>query len=378
MQPWPGPGTLAGEDLFEYDVAGGSSQLIAHGVGGVAGFSEDLGQLYFVSVEALTGAQQNSEGAEALAGAQNLYLRKAGGGFVFIARLTGNQNLADTQPFARRSRVSPDGEHLAFATASRLTGYDNTDAQNGVPDSEVYLYDADSGPVGKLSCIACNPSGARPHGVLSAGIATSSTLPGWPEALHPSRLLSADGNRVLFNSFDTLVPRDRNSAIDVYIWQRAASQSGCEALGAEYFAAAAGGCISLISGGQGGQSSEVIDASADGRDVFFTTELSLLPQDPAQIDLYDARVGGGFPQPIAPAVCNVDAGNCQGGPAPAPNPPAPSSNVKRAGNPPVKPGKCPKGKHRVTKKGKSSCKPNKKKKAHKKHKSANKKGRAPR
>ena len=337
----------------------------------MAGFSENLSSVYFVSTEKLTGSQQNSEGAEAAAGAQNLYLRKAGGGFVFIARVLGNPNLAEIKPSLRRSRVSPDGLHLAFSTASRLTEYDNTDVLTGTLDSEVYLYDAEVGPVGTLRCVGCNPSGARPHGTLG----TASTIPGWFEQLHPSRLLSADGNRLFFNSFDGLVPRDQNTAMDVYLWQRASGQADCQTLGAEYFAADSGGCLSMISGGQGPQNAEVLDASVDGRDLFFTTGVSLLPQDPAQVDVYDARIGGGFPQPEVLSICNVDADNCRP-PTQGPSSPSPASNAKGSGNPPAKtkPKKCPKGKHRVTKKGKSRCVPNKKKA--KKGKAANKSGRA--
>ena len=359
------------EELFEYDVDSATSQLIAKGVREVKGFSENLSSVYFVSTEKLTGSQQNSEGAEAVAGAQNLYLRKAGGGFVFIARVQADETVI--KPFLRRSRVSPDGLHLAFSTASRLTEYDNTDVLSGTLDSEVYLYDAEVGPVGTLRCVGCNPSGARPHGTLG----TASTIPGWFEQLHPSRLLSADGNRLFFNSFDGLVPRDQNTAMDVYLWQRASGQADCQTLGAEYFAADSGGCLSMISGGQGPQNAEVLDASVDGRDLFFTTGVSLLPQDPAQVDVYDARIGGGFPQPEVLSICNVDADNCRP-PSQGQSSPSPSSNAKGSGNPPAKtkPKKCPKGKHRVTKKGKSRCVPNKKKA--KKGKAANKSGRASR
>ena len=44
-----------------------------------------------------------------------------------------------------------------------LTGYDNRDANSGVPDEEVFLYDADTG---RLVCASCNPTGARPVGLF--------------------------------------------------------------------------------------------------------------------------------------------------------------------------------------------------------------------
>ena len=66
-------------------------------------------------------------------------------------------------------------------------------------------------------------------------------------------------------------------------------------IGAELFAEQARGCLSLISSGQDASDSEFIDADRDGSDVFIRTSESLLPQDPGLTDVYDARIGGGFP-----------------------------------------------------------------------------------
>ena len=92
-----------------------------------------------------------------------------------------------------------------------------------------------------------------------------------------------------------------------------------------------GGCLSLISSGESPTDSEFIDASADGTDVFFATNSSLLPQDPGLIDIYDARAGGGYPPPPnLLAACEGEA--CQGPLAP-PNDPTPSSSAfEGAGN----------------------------------------------
>jgi hypothetical protein len=92
-----------------------------------------------------------------------------------------------------------------------------------------------------------------------------------------------------------------------------------------------GGCIALISSGESPSDSLVIDSSPDGRDVFFTTNASLLPQDPGLIDIYDARAEGGFPAPAGPlAACEGEA--CQG-PLSPPNDPTPaSSSFHGAGN----------------------------------------------
>ena len=49
-----------------------------------------------------------------------------------------------------------------------------------------------------------------------------------------------------------------------------------------------GGCISLISSGASAEDSQFMDADDSGDNVFFTTEASLLPQDPGLVDVYDA------------------------------------------------------------------------------------------
>ena len=76
--------------------------------------------------------------------------------------------------------------------------------------------------------------------------------------------------------------------------------------------------------------SEFWEASPDGSDVFFTTAQSLVARDPGSVDLYDARVQGGFPEAAAPAACEGEA--CQS-PPPAPEAKTPASSAFRgAGN----------------------------------------------
>ena len=129
------------------------------------------------------------------------------------------------------SRVSPHGRYLAFMSDRSLTGYDNRDANSGVPDEEVYLYDSESG---HLVCASCDPTGAEPVGKLDAVAAgtggeaplverqknwehrwLAANIPGWTSedaggtAVYQSRYLS-DSGRLFFNSFDALVPQDTN------------------------------------------------------------------------------------------------------------------------------------------------------------------------
>jgi DNA-binding beta-propeller fold protein YncE len=319
-----------GGELREFDMATQSSQPIAGEAIAVMGTSEDLSHVYFASREVLEGGAQTGE--------PNLYLyqRDNGGSLTFIATLSERDVELDgfglLSPVAietrvRDSRVSPDGEVAAFTSVASLTGYDNADLHSGEPDTQVFVYDAGEDA---LRCVSCNPGGTRPVGtqVLNRGQGwVSSVVPPWMSSLYPSRALSDDGERLFFESIDALVLADTNGRQDVYEWERAesAAQCGPTGAGAELYVAAAGGCISLISGGQSKGDSDFIDASPDGRDVFIRTGSSLLAHDPGLLDIYDAREGGGFPPPeeLLPP-CEGEA--CQN-PAPPPEETTPSSTV---------------------------------------------------
>jgi DNA-binding beta-propeller fold protein YncE len=343
--------TISGQ-LREYDFASKASSPIAGEVIGLLGTSEDLSRIYLVSKENLAGA--------ANAGLPNLYLYE-GGSFRFIATLSafdafnGNAFVSPLAiaPSRHVARVAPDGGTVAFMSTAPLTGYDNTDVASGEADAEVYLYDASAnGGAGKLICVSCLASGARPQGRevhSSGGIAywAAAEIPTWESQLYPERALSADGTRLFFESSDPLVLRDTNGKRDVYEWQAASTQAECEEAGAELFAEQAGGCISLISSGQSPQDSEFLDASPDGSDVFFGTASSLLPQDPGLVDVYDARVEGGFPSPLPP-VLPCEGESCRESSSAPSEPSLSSSSLGGRGNVKPAPPKlhCKKGKVR--------------------------------
>ena len=153
------------------------------------------------------------------------------------------------------------------------------------------------------------------HGLAAA------LIPAWESEFYAPRALSDSGERVFFDSFVSLVPRDTNGKEDVYEWEVVGS-GDCTTQNSA-FSAMNGGCVSLISSGESPQDSHFMDASATGSDVFFATGASLLPQDTGLIDVYDARVEGGFPAAEAgPAPCEGEA--CQGSPVP-PNDVTPAS-----------------------------------------------------
>jgi hypothetical protein len=247
---------------------------------------------------------------------------------------------SDYSPARGTSRVSPDGSHLAFLSNKELSTYDNGG------EMEAYLYGPPlGGGAPQLICASCNPTGERPQGAAS--------IPGTPAngstRAYKPRVLSADGSRLFFDSSDELVVGDSNTHSDVYQWE-AKGVGDC---------VRSPGCVSLISSGRALGGASFIDASADGSDAYFITDESLVGADPGSIDLYDARIGGGFPEAPKPTPCIADA--CQSLP-PTPEDPDPGSLVKSSGNPAPSFAGPKKKKHRKHHKG------HKKGKGHKGHK----------
>ncbi len=341
---------------------------VAKGNLGVLGASEDLTRIYFLSKEVIDG-----DGAP---GEPNLYLYQAGASpsTTFIATLskadTGSGNAptpVSVRPNLHAAHVSPDGAHLAFSASSTAlseatAGYNNVDASTGQPNAEVYRYEVG----GQVACVSCNPSGARPAGgrVFEESGRSSyaiAILPTWTSAVYPGRPLSSDGSHLFFESFEPLVSSDTNGAGDVYQWEEASLGGDCES-GDTSYVEASGGCVDLISSGKDPDDSRFLDASATGSDVFFTTGESLVPQDPGSFDVYDARVGGGFPSPPVKEAC--DGESCQ---PQAPPPPAGADSVTSTfhgtGNRAPRT-HCPKGKRKVRKKGKVRCVPRHKHRSH--------------
>lgn len=275
------PLTSSPEDnggLYEYDFDSGRLTDLspdgsgAPGVEGVVGAGEDGASVYFLASASLA--------AGATGGAENLYLSHDGA-TTFIAALSSKDGSDWTQDFEERTaRVTPDGGYLVFMSKASLTGYDNTDANTDEPDTEVFIYDAGAN---RLICASCNPSGERPIG--------PSEVPTTEHTGYLPRYISEDGQRVFFDSKDSLLPLDTNDQQNVYEYEN--------------------GAVYPISPGTSEGSSTFADASPDGDDVFFTTRARLVAEDQDEnSDMYDARVGGGFPAGVSPAPCSGEG--CRG------------------------------------------------------------------
>jgi hypothetical protein len=284
---------VEGGDAFDFDTATASVRRITSvGDAELVNVSSDGSHVYFISHKQI--------GGEGTAGQPNLYVWEVGGAeTTFIATVlpgdlsgplalgnwasrvvNGELSLFLSGPGYNASRTTPDGTVLAFESAAELTGYENAGQR------EVYRYDSESE---ELACASCNPTaepatfGARfeePASLISQVIVNN---------------LSEDGSRVFFETEEALVSGDIDNNNDIYEW----SEEGGEPT------------LALISSGQtpafpmeGGVASRANQIGAitpSGDDVFFLTLDALTPGvRPGDAAIYDARVGGGFDESVAP------------------------------------------------------------------------------
>ena len=329
-------------------------------VQGVVGASKDGSRVFFVANGDLDGAGPAAAGdchtagghgpLSSTSGQCNLYLR-VGGTTSFIARVRADggadtsdaanwlptpRELFGTSSYAARtSFLSPDGKTLLFRSTEQLSAYEN----EGTP--ELYRY-REGDPEG-IRCVSCPPAGQA----AGAGPSTGSVefpVPG-PRidiGAFSSRILSADGDHVFFESAEALSPLDTNgqaprgcplvgksskfpACLEVYEWAAPETPgTGCAKGGPNYSPLNAG-CIYLISTGKSEFPSLFADASASGNDVFFFTRQQLVGQDKDGLqDVYDARVGGGLASQSPATVIPCESTEACHGPVQTP-PSEPSS-----------------------------------------------------
>jgi hypothetical protein len=340
-------------DLYEYDLASGAlSDLTVNAaepanVRGVAGASEDTSRIYFVANAALApGASLGQCTGTTATAIQNCNLYAFHDGSIsFIAALSRTDRnvwqegtAVATPARARRDEIwantSANGRFFAFTSIRSLTGYDNRDIDDDKPTRQIYLYDAEgNGGAGQLSCVSCIPGGARPDDNsvdIFLGGHYGPDYPGSDASWKTNAVL--DDGRVYFDTEDPLLPEDTNGRRDVY----------------EYH----DGQLHLISAGTYAGSARFLDASPTGSDVFFRTPQSLVGHDDDRdnVSLYDARVGGGFPEP-EPIDLPCEGESCREGvPAAPAGSLAGSSTLQVSGNPARqggrKPKRCKRGKAR--------------------------------
>jgi Tol biopolymer transport system component len=221
-------------------------------VEGRARISEDGSHVYFVA-QGVLAANRGANDQTAAAGAHNLYLWQTDaehpdGHITFLVRL-----LSDDVTGNSATQTTPDGRYLVVTTTTALvTSGPGADTDGS---ADVYRYDSQTDRWLRLSTDATG----------SGGNTEGSTLV-W---FYPA--MTDDGDTVVFTADEPLAPADTNSGTDVYVWHE--------------------GQVSLISPDGGAHPG----ISSSGRDIYFTTTTRVTAADSdANIDVYDARVGGGF------------------------------------------------------------------------------------
>jgi hypothetical protein len=279
--------------------------LIGPDATGVFGASEDGHRVYFANAGDVT-FWQDADGTP-------------GGTLSHVATLIPADNTVAQFPapnvswnsssFPLLSRVTPDGRSLLFEASDGsgiAPGYQhgvclggNTNHSGNDHCSEAYVYRADSSTTSDpdVVCASCNLTvpGASGDTFLNVRRGTGAAI----GTAHVNRALSDDGRYVFFDTNEALVSEDTNNAIDVYEYNVQSGQAH------------------LLSSGTDPADSYFMDASADGHDAFFATRAQLVGWDTDQAyDLYDARIGGGFPDPVSHTSCSGSACREQAPPAP--------------------------------------------------------------
>ena len=240
----------------------------------------------------------------------------------------GGQSAAVSSSTAQSRRVSTDGRYLVIQSYAPL---DPSLDYDGAIDT--YRWDARDG----LTCLSCQPPGSASNG--NSWFAISKVGGGFFDEKAQPELssISADGSKVFFQSRDPLLPSDENGdVLDVYEWND--------------------GTLELISIGASPRRSYLLGVSENAGDVFFLTSERLVGWDlDANSDIYDARLGGGFPEP-GPTTPLCEGQACRAGVA-APAPPV-SPGTRAFEGPPDKPRltSCGRGFRKVKVGGKRHCK----------------------
>lgn len=233
----------------------------------VVAVSEDGSHVYFTAQGVLT-TTANNQGHAAVPGDENLYV---------VNTQTRETAFVATLPEAPSEvQTTPNGLYLAFTSGGDLTTDDTSTA------AQVFRYDAQTA---QLTRVSVGQDGFDSNGNAATEPATL--------AFHST--ISDDGAYVAFQSNTALTPQVQGGTQNVYLWHE--------------------GTLSLISDGHTqekvAREQGLVGIDATGQNIFFVTPAPLVAQDKDELsDLYDARIGGGFPAPVAEPSCAGE--ECQG------------------------------------------------------------------
>jgi hypothetical protein len=371
-------GSGPSEEVFLYETEAQIAKLLPGARAGQV--SEDLSTIYISSSERLApeASVPSTESEASAPNPVNIYRYDVSTGSL---RFTGIQtgSVVRTGP----DYVSPEGRYLYFFSPGVSGLFREREhvlhEREGLPpatayseDVQLYRYDSAEDVV---ECASCASSFAPRPASLAYAELNVLNRPG--VSIPRQAYASADGDYAFFQTAAALVPSDADGEVpvgpvgeyngegdgpgnhnleasistDVYEWRKQGI-GGC---------AAVQGCLALISSGTGGLKNTLVGIANEGSDVFFATHSQLVPQDKdEQGDVYDARLGGGFPPPPPrPVECEGDSCST---PFAAPSDPTPSSSTfQGAGNlltatlPEIKPTPKSKAKSKCRSKAKKRC-----------------------
>jgi hypothetical protein len=314
---------VAGGNIHRFDTSDESDdQLNSEGDGKLVNVAADGSHAYFISAAKING--------EGTSGLPNLYvwsdgstkhIRTLAAGDVPMLGNWTDAVASDPSdgvgPGINKSRTTPTGTAILFASHAQLTSYDNAG------HIELYRYAVESE---SLACVSCNPAGTP----ATADARLQDIPPTYSVTTRATviRNLTEDGRRVFFETSEALDASDEDEINDIYEWQQ--PTPGGEPT------------LSLISSGRSTRYSEIeglqdpnvlMGITPDGSNVFFRSTDALVPgagTGGAQA-IYDARVGGGFRQVLGSSPCAGE--DCR--PAAATPPPlvtASSAGTHSSGN----------------------------------------------
>jgi hypothetical protein len=348
-QPLTDEDTDTTTDLYAYDFAEPPDQRLTlvskgglgdptpgHGaeVDGVVSVSSDGSHVYFVAAGVLTSLP-NGLGQTARQGANNLYVYDTVSHETKFAAILsekdggltggGEGGQAQSYLFNKLAQSTPDGRYLVFDSyANLITSGSEADTDAA---QDVYRYDSDTGALVRISVAhdgyGNNGNAEDMNATIASAVSTEIETSALPDVGDINRSVSENGEYVAFTTAEQLQSTDVNGGANTACTENApppVNHDGCDVYLWH------NGEVNLISDGVDTAGGVVfVGMSAAGSDVFFATPVQLVAQDTDSLgDIYDARIGGGFPAPTLPPSCGGEA--CQGTPSSSPDFASPGSN----------------------------------------------------
>ncbi len=287
--------------IYRYDAVDGSLTYVGTGSGytsPVLQMTPDGKTIAFISAAKLT--PEATEGYDT--NQMNLYVWRddgtATGTTQFVMTTDPGSTASSTFSFLRR--LTPNGRYLAFtdnstSVAARF-GKNNVSSSCPAPYTvdppgpcdEVYVYDVTTAT---LACASCVPGTSTATGHSGEPFNVDPASHGQIEVEHYQARTVTDDGTVFFTTPDDLLPlQDSNHKNDVYAYRD--------------------GHLRLVSRGTPDMASRFLDATPDGKTIFFATNDPIAPTDiDEETDVYMTREGAGFaytPPVVAPPCSGGD------------------------------------------------------------------------